>query len=327
MNTQVKAATMVATVIASLITGCSTNKNKSAEAQMTMPVAEQGKPALSASIDRFSDAAGHLQKRSASPSLPGPNAPVNFDMAPCITQGFGPAGDYVSYYNFDVQPTAAAPIYVFFKAGATTPVDGQHNIVDVIPGEAGYSDFWNVVKVTVPEDYVPDTIRSITDLNKSGFPTTSTKIIVNCPIVPAGSTASLRYNAAKDTGLHQGWYHDMVVNYFNFAEKDLTLTPAGQVPVSPIYVTFNKNPDSKDPASGPASGFKSDSATGRTHNVTGTVPEDQAYSPLWEVNVYDNQSFASAHDLTSVVSTKVLAEGVANVNCPIVAKINVAAKQ
>src|SRR5882724_7856121 len=111
--------------------------------------------AAKAPVDRFSDAAGHLQVRSASPMLPGPNEAVNFDQGPFITQGFGPKGEVIKYYNFDVQPTMPAPIYALMKGGK--PVAGQLNIVDVLPGDAGYNDFWQVVAVTVPDTYVANT--------------------------------------------------------------------------------------------------------------------------------------------------------------------------
>lgn len=279
-----------------------------------------GAAAPAAPIDRFSDEAGHLFKRSAMPGLPGPNAPIDFDQGPFITRGFGPAGDYVSYYNFDVQPRTPAPIYVLFKKGAPSPVDGQLNLVDVIPGDAGYNDFWNVVKVTVPDDYVANEIRSVADLKAAGYPTEATTTVVNCPLVPEGSTARLRYAGGTDTGLHRGWYHGMVVSYFNFSEKALTLNAGGQVPVSPIFVTFNKNPDSHDMSSGPASGFVTDPVTGRVHNVVATIPEDAGYSPLWSVDVYDNKAFAAVKDLATAEAAPLLAAGVAKVNCPVVAR-------
>src|SRR5689334_4471099 len=93
-------------------------------------------------IDRFSDQAGQLFKRSATPALPGADAPIDFDQGPFITKGLGPDGAYVTYYNFDVQARDPAKIYVLFKSGAEAPVEGQLNIVDAIPGDAGYSDFW-----------------------------------------------------------------------------------------------------------------------------------------------------------------------------------------
>jgi hypothetical protein len=57
---------------------------------------------------------------------------------------------------------------------------------------------------------------------------------------------------------------------------------------------------------------------GRAHNVTATLPEDDAYSPLWRVNIYDNADFSNVHDLTSAQMANILVPGAANVNCPIV---------
>src|SRR6478609_1497684 len=94
------------------------------------------------SVDRFSATAGHLQVRTATNGLPGPNAPVNFDQGPFITKGLGTQGQHVEYYNFDLQPTMPAPIYVLFREGESTSVSGQLNIIDVLPGEMGYNDFW-----------------------------------------------------------------------------------------------------------------------------------------------------------------------------------------
>ncbi len=112
-----------------------------------------------------------------------------------------------------------------------------------------------------------------------------------------------------------GWYNTTVVFYFNFAEKALMVDGSGMVPLSPIYVSFNINPG--DPGGGPPSGFMTDS-TGRTHNVTATLPEDMLYSPLWSVNIYDNADFDMVHDLASAQMANILAMGAANVNCPVV---------
>jgi hypothetical protein len=59
-------------------------------------------------VDRFSDAAGNLFQRSANPDLPAAGAAIDFDQAPFITQGLGPAGQVVRYYNFDVMSVAGA---------------------------------------------------------------------------------------------------------------------------------------------------------------------------------------------------------------------------
>lgn len=274
-----------------------------------------------ASIDRFSEDAGTLMIRSATNGLPAANAPINFDSGePFITKGLGPAGEKVQYYNFDVMSEESAPIFVLFKDGASAPVDGQLNIIDVIPGDDGYNDFWNVNKVTVPDNYKANSVTSYQEIKELDYPIEQTNIIVNCPVVPEGSSASLRYNSSEDAGLTRGWYKDMVVVYFNFVEKDLTGTipTSGNalVPLSDIFVTFNINPD--ETGGGPASGFRTETGTAQTHNVVETIPTDSDYSPLWLVNVYDNTAFDNVSDWQSSQNAPVKATGVATVNCPIV---------
>ncbi|RJO71884.1 MAG: hypothetical protein C4523_03470 [Myxococcales bacterium] len=269
-----------------------------------------------AMIDRFSEAAGTLMVRTPENGLPGPNQPIDFDQGPFITKGLGPSGEKVEYYNFDVMSRTPAPIFALFREGEDMPVEGQLNIVDVIPGDAGYNDFWNVQKVAVPADYVANTVTSLTEIQEKGFDIEGTDIVVNCPIVPEGSTATKRFGDG-DTGLTRGWYKGKVVSYFNFVEKDLMLD-GGQTPVSDIYVTFNINPDPENPASGPASGFVTEEGSDQTHNVVQTIPTDAPYSPLWDVNIYDNADFAEVMNITDALDAALLVEGAALVNCPIV---------
>jgi hypothetical protein len=269
-----------------------------------------------ASIDRFSEAAGTLMVRDGSNGLPAANAPIDFDQGPFVTTGLGPAGDVARYYNFDVQPTAPAPIYVFFRDGEDAPVAGQLNVVDVIPGDAGYNDFWQVVRVTVDDDYVANHVTSAAEIIEHGYPTDATSTLVNCPIVPEGSTATLRLSG--DPGLTRGWYRGEVVSYFHFGEAPLATLDTGAVPTSPIYVTFNTNPD--QPGGGPPSGFVTEPGTDQTHNVVATVPGEPGYSPLWAVHIYDNGDFDAVADLASAQAATLLVEGAANVNCPLVAR-------
>jgi hypothetical protein len=268
------------------------------------------------SIDRFSDTFAHLFKRSANPSLPAANAPINFDQGPFITHGLGPNGEHVAYYNFDVLPAAPAPIYVFFPEGSSSELTTQMHIIDVVPGDAGYNDFWQVVKVTVPASYVPNSVASYAELQAAGFTLTPTNMLVNCPVVPAGSTALLRYTS-EPNGLVQGWYRDQVVEYFSFDEHMLM---GAVVPTAPIFVTFNINPDPNNPMSGPPSGFVTEPSSMQTHNVASVLPEGAAYSPLWVVIAYDDAAFSSVSNLATVQQAKVLVPDAGLVNCPIVSK-------
>lgn len=284
------------------------------------PTAVDPDTAPKVSIDRFSSDFGTLFVRDGSNGLPGPNEPINFDQPPFITQGLGPNSEVVKYYNFDVLPITSAPIFALFREGESTPVEGQLNIIDVIPGDDHYSDFWHVHKVTVPEDYVANTITNVTDLMESGYIIERTNMIVNCPVVPEGSTANLRFKDTEDNGLVRGWYKDQVVFYFNFVEKDITVDLPAEghpnVPLSEIRVTFNINPD--QPNGGPPSGFMTEGDTPQTHNVVQTIPIDADYSPFWDVDIYDNADFNSVYDWNSALNANLLAEGAALVNCPIV---------
>lgn len=293
-----------------VLMACSKNSDAPAAAQPRNP-----DTAETPSIDRFSATAGHLMVRTTANGLPAANAAINFDQGPFITKGFGPAGQTVDYYNFDVQPTAPAPIYVLFKSGQSTPVNGQLNIINVIPGDAGYNDFWQVYKVTVPANYVANTLSSAQQVIASGYPVEKTNSIVNCPVVPKGSTATKRLTT-ETSALIRCWYKDKLVYYFNFGEKDLLATSTGMVPLSPIYVSFNINPGQAN--GGPDSGFKTEPGSVKTHNVVATLPADAGYSPLWNVVVYDNASFNTVNNLTTAAGAGILVPNAGNVNCPIV---------
>ena len=293
-----------------LLASCKKNNTSSSSVSRDPNTAQQ------ASIDRFSSTAGHLQVRTATNGLPAANAPVNFDQGPFITQGLSAAGTVVQYYNFDIQPATPAPIYVFFKNGQTASVTGQYNVIDVIPGDAGYNDFWQIYKVTVPDNYVANTVTSYKEITAAGYTVTPTNTLVNCPVVPKGSTAAKRLPAGSDAGLTTGWYKDEAVYYFNFAEKALVTTSNGQVPVIPIYVSFNINPN--QPNGGPGSGFKTEAGSQQTHNVVTALPSDSYYTPLWSVAVYDNNSFSSVKDEASAMAAPLLVPNAGNVNCPVV---------
>lgn len=269
------------------------------------------------SVDRFSATAGHLFVRNGSNGLPAANAPINLDNGPFITLGLDKNGNHVAYYNFDVQPTAPQPIYVFFKSDQSTPIAGQNNIINTIPGDANYNDFWLVNKVIAPDNYVPNTITSAAQVLSSGYTIIPTNAIVNCPVVPFGSTANRSKVTGQASTLTLGWYKDKAVAYFSFEEAPLSTTGSGLVPLSPIYVMFNINPDSSNPASGPASGFRVEPNTQQTHNVIASIPGDANYSPLWSVLVLDNANFPSVSDLSSAASFTSTPAG-ANVNCPVV---------
>jgi hypothetical protein len=132
------------------------------------------------------------------------------------------------------------------------------------------------------------------------------------PVVPDKSSAKARLKG-ESAALQRAWYQGQVAKFFSFDEAPLS---GSNVPLSPIYVTFNVNPD--QPNGGPGSGFKAEPNSEQTHNVPATLPGDAGYSPLWLVAVYDNANWPEVKDLKTALRAKVLAPAAATVNCPIV---------
>jgi hypothetical protein len=290
-------------------------------AMVNCPIVENGPEPVdpgsadSASIDRFSDEAGVLLRRDSSNGLPAADEPIDFDEEPFLVQGLGPAGEVVRHYNFDVQSGTPAPMYTLVREAEGTPIPGQYNIFGAVPGDADDNDLRRVTIVTVPNDYVANVITSVEEIEAMAYPMEETNRLVNRPIVPDGSTATLRLND-EDAELRRGWYDGMLVHYFAFNEADLTVTMYDEVPVSTIYVTFNINPDETD--GGWPSGFVTEPGSPQTHNVIATLPGDPNYSPVWLVGMYDNADFDSVTDLSSATAADLLIPNAAMVNLPVV---------
>ena len=216
-------------------------------------------------------------------------------------------GDEVTYYDFGMHsPTqgasvGTAPIWAFITgtdaSGTPQFVDGQHNIVDAVPGDEGYSDLWEVNFVVVPEGYVADSIRSKADLDAMSYEVMQPGVFVNCPILPAGST--LEGGAA----LTQGWYRGERVYYPDFG----TNPPVG----IPIWAFAT----GMDAAGNPL-------MVEGQRNIIDAIPGDEGYSDFWHVRLvivnegYEPESITSAAEVADsgfeVMQTPMM------VNCPVV---------
>jgi hypothetical protein len=213
----------------------------------------------------------------------------------------------VKYYDFGANTpldqgstVQTAPIYVFIHGmnadGTPDFVEGQHNIVDVVPGDEGYSDLWQVMLVTVPEDYEPDSIQSKADLDAANFEITETDMFVNCPIVPAGSTLE------GGRPLTQGWYKGEEVFYPDFGANNTSAIP--------IYVMIHGMNADGTP----------DFVEGQM-NIIDSVPGDPGYSAFWQVMLvtvpadYEPNSIRSREDVVAAGFPVTTTDMV--VNCPV----------
>lgn len=212
----------------------------------------------------------------------------------------------VQYYDFGMNSPASggvvatAPIWVMITGldadGNPVFVEGQHNIVDVVPADPGYSDLWEVNLVTVPDGYEPDSMKSREDVVNSGYETMAPGLLVNCPIVPEGTTLE------GGEELTQGWYKGDAVFYPDFGANPATALPIW------VFITgmdADGNPQFVD----------------GQNNVIDSVPSDAGYSAFWQVTLvtvdegYEANSIKSAADVVSAGFEMTQTEMV--VNCPV----------
>src|SRR6266566_8031441 len=82
-----------------------------------------------------------------------------------ITSGFY-RGRTIGYYDFGpikLKPgNKLAPIWT-----VTNGVAGQHNIIDTVPGEKGYTPLWQVTKVTWAAGKTPRLLKSADAVKKA----------------------------------------------------------------------------------------------------------------------------------------------------------------
>ncbi len=217
-------------------------------------------------------------------------------------------GAEAKYYDFGMNTAltasggvAVAPIWVLATGmnadGSPKLVEGQHNIIDLLPGQPGYSDLWEVRVVTVPADYKADTHKSKADLDAARLTGSAVGLFVNCPVVPTGSTLE------GGEKLVQGWYKGQQV----------------------FYPDFGPNPPAALPIWAFATGSNADGSPKLVEgqrNVIDSVPGQAGYSAFWRVNMVavGADYKANAVNSAALVASQNLKSTQTNlmVNCPVV---------
>jgi hypothetical protein len=101
------------------------------------------------------------------------------------TEGFyrGQTVEYLDFGPVKLRPgNKVAPIW-----SVTNGVEGQVNIIDVVPGQAGYTPLWGVQLVTWKAGATPRLLTSAAAVRKAvGAGEVTVKkagIVVNCPLI------------------------------------------------------------------------------------------------------------------------------------------------
>jgi hypothetical protein len=235
----------------------------------------------------------------AAASVPAAAAPERARMEPIRhfpnqkkTPGFY-KGRVVRYLDFGPIRLAAgnkvAPIWVF-----TNGASGQRNIIDVAPGDRGYSPLWQVTMVTWQDGSDSRVLRSAAAVRRAAaegeLTLRRTSTVVNCPVVGFRQRETL------------GHFRGQLIAYLDLGPVKLR---AGNK-VAPIWVFTN--------------------GAAEQHNVIDVVPGQRAYTPLWRVTMVTWRSGASARVLSSAAAIRsavaagdlTLRQTATVVNCPVI---------
>ena len=205
-------------------------------------------------------------------------------------------GRTITYYDFGpikLKPgNKLAPLW-----SVTNGAPGQHNIVNTVPGQVGYSPLWRINTVTFKTGTTPHLLKSKADVDaalKAGEVTvTSTKTVVNCPV--------LGFGQKKVAGYSNGH----LIHYLDLGPVKVAPDNA----VAPLYTVTNP-------------------VGAQQHNITqeNIAPGQTKYPALWGIIKITFKAGVKPHLLTSYTEIAraqqagqvTIAKTTLVVNCPVV---------
>jgi hypothetical protein len=228
---------------------------------------------------------------AASAALAAPSATV---ARKPVTPGFY-RGKSIGYFDFGPIKLKAgnklAPIWA-----VTNGASGQHNIVDTVPGQSGYSPLWQLNMVAFANGVTPYLLKSKADVEaavqKGDVTIQKTSTVVNCPVLGFDQKRTAGFSAGK------------VIHYYDLGP--VKVAPGNAV--TPLYAPKNGVPGQ--------------------HNITlETVQPGQTdYPPLWGIVMVTWDAGAHKRLLTSAAQVKqaqaagelTVHKTTLVVNCPVV---------
>ncbi len=180
-------------------------------------------------------------------------------------------GEPTAYWFSGFAPRFAAETFWFCREGDTAcPIDSPpigRPVFSRIPGEQGYSPYWLVRIVRVPDDYEPNDIKSVFGIERAeldgsarveplvidhGGSVGTAEVIVHCLLVLDGTL--LEGNGADLVGqpgvpsleipLGRGWHKQFQVRLYDFTPSDGMFAPdpeqeeQASMPAAAIFVMF-----------------------------------------------------------------------------------------
>jgi hypothetical protein len=200
-----------------------------------------------------------------------------------LIHGFA-GGRAIAYWDLGPAPDFAAPVFRLVReeaGGDLVPID-HPTIVDVIPGDVGYSPFRSILTVTVTDVYAGELLTSfaaVQEAERRGMveaPRIQRRAI-NGPAVARDVSLEVGGDAEPLAAPSRFFYKGMSVDHFDFGE--FALEENTNVPTGPRYVLRREG---GEPLSEVLRGvdITGDGDTNDTNDVFAGPPDDDAFTPL-----------------------------------------------
>ena len=196
-----------------------------------------------------------------------------------LVAGFS-RGQIAWYWLVGPTNSTVNPVYFFqYQSGGT--VYGQQPIIDVKPGDSGYTHFWEIYNVTVPSSYVANTIKSLATLNRAaaaGLVTvTDAKRALNGPLVAHNVKITV---VNGEPVFQEVWYRTSVSTMAAFE----TNLPNGAIPAIPIFLIQRASDSCPLLEAVCNKDLNHDSDLKDSNDLIDTLPGQTGYFPLWAVS-------------------------------------------
>jgi hypothetical protein len=192
-------------------------------------------------------------------------------------------GDPIWYWNVD-GPNATFIAPMFQLVGPDGPIGRP--IIDVIPGDTGYTPWWRTVTVRTTAKYAGEKIWSREAIDagvRLGIlePPEPQREVKNCPVILRDATVPVDVDQTAEPTW--GWYRNRRVHWIDFTDRLDVPTDVHEMPLFPVYVM--QRIDQSAPIYEFVTGVDvtGDGDLDDTNNIFGSKPGGPRYSPLWYV--------------------------------------------
>lgn len=193
-------------------------------------------------------------------------------------------GAPINYWNVDgPQSDLIAPAYVLVDAMGRAI---ERPVIDVIPGDTGYTPWWRKVEVRVTERYAGERLWSrdaIEAAVRAGLveEPRPTEDVLNCPVILRDARVPV-----SDTETVEPvwvWYRGQRVHWVDFGDPEQVPITEKRMPAEPVYLLQRINEGHLLYEFVVGFDLDGDDRLVSSNNIFASGPGGPRYSPLWYV--------------------------------------------